>query len=398
MIRLIFLFVVLGLGLFVGTQYAGQQGYVLISIANRTIEMSVTTLVIFIIGALAALFALEFLVKKILYTSFHTWNWFSVRKQRRSRRYTNEGIIKLLEGDWTQAEKKVTRWANHHDMPLLCYLVASEAANGMGARAKRDHYLALAAQQNNSTLAVELTRAKQQLGDGDNQAALETLTQLQRNHPHNTVVLNLLKQCYQALGEWQPLLALLPKLVKAKRLSNEEAQQLEITAQRGILQDIASQKGSEGLMQHWAQLSRKLKAEPELLMCFITQLIQRKADYEAFSMIKESLKKQATPELYALLPELNISDRHPLIALLQEALRRDGNNAEAHSALGQLYLREKHWADAQKHLEKALSLRSSVSDYAYLADALEKQNFTRAAHDVSRKALSLLESPSAQSS
>lgn len=55
-------------------------------------------------------------------------------------------------------------------------------------------------------------------------------------------------------------------------------------------------------------------------------------------------------------------------------------------------------ADAQKHLEKALSLRSSVSDYAYLADALEKQNFTRAAHDVSRKALSLLESPSAQSS
>ncbi len=320
MIRLIFLFVVLGLGLFVGTQYAGQQGYVLISIANRTIEMSVTTLVIFIIGALAALFALEFLVKKILYTSFHTWNWFSVRKQRRSRRYTNEGIIKLLEGDWTQAEKKVTRWANHHDMPLLCYLVASEAANGMGDRAKRDRYLALAAQQNNSTLAVELTRAKQQLGDGDNQAALETLTQLQRNHPHNTVVLNLLKQCYQALGEWQPLLALLPKLVKAKRLSNEEAQQLEITAQRGILQDIASPKGSEGLMQHWAQLSRKLKAEPELLMCFITQLIQRKADYEAFSMIKESLKKQATPELYALLPELNISDRHPLIALLQEAL------------------------------------------------------------------------------
>lgn len=67
----------------------------------------------------------------------------------------------------------MTRWANHHDMPLLCYLVASEAANGMGDRAKRDRYLALAAQQNNSTLAVELTRAKQQLGDGDNQAALK---------------------------------------------------------------------------------------------------------------------------------------------------------------------------------------------------------------------------------
>ena len=61
MFRLIFLFVVLGLGLFAGTQYAGQQGYVLISVANKTIEMSVTTLVIFVIAALAALFGLEYL-------------------------------------------------------------------------------------------------------------------------------------------------------------------------------------------------------------------------------------------------------------------------------------------------------------------------------------------------
>ncbi len=67
MVRLIFLFVVLGAGLFVGTQFSGQQGYVLISIANKTIEMSVTTLVIFVIAALAALFLLEYVVK----------NWFT---------------------------------------------------------------------------------------------------------------------------------------------------------------------------------------------------------------------------------------------------------------------------------------------------------------------------------
>ncbi|MDW1568712.1 heme biosynthesis protein HemY, partial [Vibrio sp. YT-15] len=65
MIRLIFLFVVLGAGLFVGTQFSGQQGYVLISIANKTIEMSVTTLVIFVIAALAGLFLLEYLIKQL---------------------------------------------------------------------------------------------------------------------------------------------------------------------------------------------------------------------------------------------------------------------------------------------------------------------------------------------
>uniref|UniRef100_UPI0038F5E001 tetratricopeptide repeat protein n=1 Tax=Streptomyces niveiscabiei TaxID=164115 RepID=UPI0038F5E001 len=80
---------------------------------------------------------------------------------------------------------------------------------------------------------------------------------------------------------------------------------------------------------------------------------------------KEHLKKQATPELYALIPELNISDRYPAIVMLKDAVKKNDSNAEAHSALGQLYFREQEWKLAQEHLEKALSLRSSVSDYAY---------------------------------
>lgn len=392
MIRFIFLFVVLGAGLFVGTQYAGQQGYVLISIANKTIEMSVTTLVIFVISALAALFALEFVVKKFFYMSFTTWNWFSIRKQRRSRRYTNLGIIKLLEGDWKQAEKKVTRWASHHDMPLLCYLVASEAANGMGDRDKRDRYLAMAAKQENATLAVELTRAKQQISDGNYDQATQTLTALQLQHPNNTIILNLLKQSYLHNQEWQPLLDLLPKLVKAKRLTEQEAEKLMLTAQCGALETVASQKGSEGLLAHWNGLARKFKVEPALVTALIQQLIKRKADNEAFTLIKENLKKQTMPELYALIPELNLSDRYPAIVMLKEALRRDARNADAHSAIGQLYVREQEWKLAQEHLEQALSLRSSVSDYAYLADALQHQNLTHAAHDVTRKVLNLLES------
>ncbi|GAM77435.1 protein EC-hemY [Vibrio ishigakensis] len=63
MVRIVFIFVVLGLGLFAGTQFSGQQGYVLISIANYTIEMSVTTLVIFMVAALIGLFLLEALLK-----------------------------------------------------------------------------------------------------------------------------------------------------------------------------------------------------------------------------------------------------------------------------------------------------------------------------------------------
>ncbi|MCG9651224.1 heme biosynthesis protein HemY [Vibrio brasiliensis] len=395
MFRLIFLFVVLGLGLFVGTQYAGQQGYVLISIASKTIEMSVTTLVIFVIAALAALFGLEYLVKKVFYASSATWNYFSVRKMRRSRRYTNEGIIKLLEGDFKQAEKKVTRWANHHDMPLLCYLVASEAAQGMGDDTQRDRYLELAAQQDNSQLAVELTRAKQQIRDAKYNEALETLTSLKANYANNMIVLNLLKQVYIELKLWQPLLDLLPKLVKSNIVTKEEQEPLAQRAQCGLLTEVAEQKGSEGLIAHWNALPRKVKADSHLVECFAKQLINRQADSEAFTLIKETLKKHPNSDLYRLLPELKLSDSHPVVTFLEGVLKKDANNAQANSALAQFHLRNENWSGAQQHLEKALSVRSNVSDYGLLADALEKQNLTKAAHEVSKKALTLVSEPAA---
>ena len=96
MIRLIILFILIGAGLYAGTQFSGQQGYVLISIANKTIEMSVTTLVLIIVALLAALFGLEYLIKKVLRASSATWNWFGVRKLKRARKDTNDGMV-LLE-------------------------------------------------------------------------------------------------------------------------------------------------------------------------------------------------------------------------------------------------------------------------------------------------------------
>ncbi|MGF1752985.1 heme biosynthesis protein HemY [Vibrio makurazakiensis] len=392
MIRWIFLLAVLGAGLFAGTQFAGQQGYVLISIANKTVEMSVTTLVIFIVALLAGLFGLEFLLKKALRASSTTWNWFSVRKLKRSRRYTNEGIVKLLEGDWKAAEKKVTRWANHHDMPLLCYLVASQAAHEQGNTAQRDKYLELANQQDDSQLAVELTKAKQQISENNYSDAFDTLSSLKGSYPSNTAVLGLLKVTYIELKLWKPLLELTPKLIKSKLLTTDEKQELEQKAQCGLLHDVAKQQGSEGLITHWDKLPKKQKQNSHLIACFAKQLITRKADSDAYTVIKEAIKKSPTPELYALLPEMNLPDHHPVIVMLQATLKKDDNNAEAHSALAQFFMRDNKWPEAQFHLEKALAVRTNVSDYSYLSDALEKQNLTKAAHEVSRKALTLVKS------
>ncbi|SON51319.1 heme biosynthesis HemY N-terminal domain-containing protein [Vibrio tapetis] len=391
MIRLIILFILIGAGLYAGTQFSGQQGYVLISIANKTIEMSVTTLVLIIVALLAALFGLEYLIKKVLRASSATWNWFGVRKLKRARKDTNDGMVLLLEGDWLGAEKKVLRSAKHHDMPLLCYLIASEAAQGSGNRAKRDQYLELAAEQQDSKLAVALTRAKLLVADSQYDLALVTLDELQSDTPDNPITLELLKVTYQNLGKWQLLTQLLPKLKKSKLIAQQEFDQLNLAAQGGAMKEISEQQGSEGLLAHWNRLPRKTKQEPELILCLVKQLIARKADSQAYIVVRDSLKKYQSDELYHVIAEMNLPDIHPAIVLLQAALQKDGNNAAAHSTLAQLLMRQEKWPEAQQHLENALKQRPHVSDYAYLADVLEKQKLTQAANDVSRKALALME-------
>lgn len=391
MFRIVFIFIVLGLGLFAGTLFSDQQGYVLISFANTTTEMSVTTLVIFVVATLAALFLLEFVIKRGLRATNATWNWFSVRKLKRARRYANEGIIKLLEGDWKGAEKKVTRWANHHDMPLLCYLIASEAAQGMGDNAKREKYLALAEQQDGFSLAVEMTKIRQMVRNQQYADAHSQLEHLKGRYPNNTIILNLLKKTYLGLELWSALDELLPHLKKAKLISDEEYHHLFYQAQLGKMKEVGAQQGVEGLLSYWSHLPKKLKQDDNVVQLMIEQLILHNGDSEAYIILRDALKQTASNKLLPLITQIDLPDVHPAVLMLEGLAKKQPNNPEISSTLGQLYLREQKWPEAQKAFENALHQRASIADYSYLADALEHQNMKQAAGEVSRKALSLID-------
>lgn len=389
MFRLIFIFVILGLGLVAGTQFSDQQGYVLISIANTTTEMSVTTLVIFMVIVLAALFLLENIIKRGLRATNATWHWFSIRKQKRARRYTNEGILKLLEGDWKGAEQKVTRWASPHDMPVLCYLIAAEAAQGMGDENKRKKYLEQAAQYKQNTLSLKITQARQLVRNQDYAQAHTILEHLKARQPNNSIILNLRKRTYIELKLWGALEDLLPKLQKAKLIKNDEYSQLWHQTQLGKVQEISIQKGLDGLINYWRQLPKSRKQDPSLVHLFIQQLLAHKAYTQAFDIIKEQLKRSPTNELYSALTHLELADNRPTINLMESQIKKDRTNGAAYSALGRLYFKDQQWSLAQKSFEEALKIRANANDYVYLADSLEQQNMQQAAGLVSKKALSL---------
>lgn len=389
MIKILFLVITLIAGIIIGPEIAGNQGYVLISAANQTIEMSFVTLIIIIVMAFASLFLLEFIIRKIFLISSSTRGWFSVRNNQRARILTNNGLLKLLEGDWKQAEKLVLKGAAHSDAPLLNYLAAAEAAQNRGDIENRDHYLQKAADFDHDTLVTTLTRAKLQYRQGQYEEALASLQGLLKDNPKNEILLHLLKDTYQQLEDWQALLRLLPSLKHVKSISKSEIHALELDAECGLMKHIAIQKGKEGLLAHWNSLSRANRQEIPLIACLVKQLISRQADAEAYGILRESLKKHPDEKLISLVPELSLHDYHPAITKLQDLLRHNQNNPNTHSALGQLYLREKKWPQAREHFEKALDIRPNVTDYARLVETLENLDESVAANDVSREALKL---------
>ena len=389
MIKIFILVLVLILGLFVGPEFAGNQGYVLISIANQTLEMSVTTLGTIIFLLILGLFILEFVIRKLFSIPTATTHWVLTRKTSKARALTQTGLLKLLEGDWKQAEKLAIKGAENSDAPLLNYLAAAEAAQYRGDIESRDHYLQQASDMGQNNLATALTRAKLQYHQGQYEEALASLKDLQEAHPRNKVMLSLLKDTHIKLNDWQALLKLMPTLTKNDVVTEEQAAQLNTEAECGLMSRIASQQGSAGLLTHWNSLSRSNKQQKVLITCLTKELIKQQADADAYSVLRDAIKKYPEDELIALIPQLNLEDYQPVIIRLSEMLRNNENNSAIHSALGQLYFRIDDWQKAREHFEMALKGHQNVEDYARLVDTLEKLDDSGAANLISREALKI---------
>ncbi len=355
MIKLLLLVIALIAGIVVGPEIAGNQGYVLISAANQTIEMSLTTLIILIVALFAVFLLLEFILKRLFSLGSSTRGWFSGRKVRKARIQTSEGLLKVTEGNWKPAEKLLAKSAKYSDAPLLNYLAAAEAAQGLGKTEQRDEYLKQAAELDSQNLAVALTRAKLQIRQQQFEQALATLQEVQQEHARNPIVLGLLQECYLKLEDWKSLLTLIPQLTKAGVITAEEATALDERAQCGQMQHLGQQNGTDGLVGYWNNMGRKDKQNPALVACFIKQMMARHADNDAYPVLRDALKKSQDERLISLVPQLNLPDRHPAIVKLQELLRQDGNNAATHSALGQMLMAEGNWQEAKDHFEKAVA-------------------------------------------
>ncbi|WP_312952758.1 protoheme IX biogenesis protein HemY [Superficieibacter sp.] len=375
MLKVLLLFALLLAGIVLGPMVAGHQGYVLIQTDNYNIETSVTGLAIILVVAMVVLFAVEWLLRRIMRTGAHTRGWFTGRKRRRARKQTEQALLKLAEGDYQQVEKLMSKNADHAEQPVVNYLLAAEAAQQRGDEARANQHLARAEElAGNDVIPVDITRTRLHLARNEDHAARRDVDRLLEVAPRHPEVLRLAEQAYIRTGAWSSLLEIIPSMAKADVGDEEHRAALEEQAWIGLMDQARADQGSDGLKAWWKNQSRKTRRQIPLQVAMADHLIECNDHDTAQQIVIDGLKRQYDDRLTLLIPRLKTNNPEQLEKILRQQIKTAGDRPLLWSTLGQSLMKHGEWQEASIAFRAALKQRPDAFDYAWLADSLDRQH------------------------
>ena len=363
MFRVLFLMIALLAGLVAGPYLSGQQGYVRIETANNIIEMSITTLVIFFVIALAIIYGLEWIITRFLRLSRGSYNWFSRRKRVRAQKQTLEGLVKMNEGDYAKAEKLIGKNAKHSAEPVLNLIKAAEDAQQRGDEFSANRYLIEATELAGSdNLLVELARTRILLQQNKLPAARSSVDSLLEMSNRNKEVLKLAVDIYLRSKAYQALDEILDSVENSGLFSTEEFQELRTQTENGLLDEKMNEEGVDGLLAWWDELPRRRRNNVDLKVGLIQRLIDCNDHESAAEFTLEILKKigDNTPIGKALctqITRLQPEDNSKLIKLVAKRAKHAGDVEKCciNRALGYLYVRNNEFSQAAEVFKKVIA-------------------------------------------
>jgi HemY protein len=294
----------------------------------------------------------------------------------------------MSEGNWRIAEKRLVRYADRSETPLLNYLAAARAAQLQGEHERRDAYIRLAHENMPSAdVAVSLTQAELQLADHQLEQALATLRHLRSVAPKHTYVLRLLRRLYEQLGDWEHLRELIPELRRRKVVPVEELRTLEIKTHRALLEQAFIGTDDSRLEQAWATVPKSIRMTPDLVSDYVGYLQERGQDVEAEKLLREALKQGWNAQLVELYGLLDCPEPGKHLSRLEKFLKDHPEDPTLLLTLGRLSLRAQLWGKARGYLEACVNRNGPVDAFRELGRLLEHMNEDDNALQVYRQAL-----------
>lgn len=384
---MVWLFIVVGAVL--GVVLSRDTGYVLLAFGNYTVEMSLALLLMLLALLFAALYFGIRLVIRTLHMPRDVNEWKQRRGSLLAQQAMTRGLLEMSEGHWRSAEKRLVRFADRSETPLLNYLAAARAAQLQGAHERRDSYIRLAHEcMPSADVAVGLTQAELQLADHQLEQALATLNHLRSVAPRHNYVLRLLRRLYEQLGDWEHLRELIPELRRRAVEDEDDLQLLEIRTHRALLEQAFLANDPGRLKLAWADVPRGLREQPQVLGDYAGYLQEAGQDAAAEKLLHSALIKVWDPGLAETYGLLETGEPGRLLSNMERFLDEHPHDPVLLLTLGRLSLRAQLWGKARGYLEACIGRNGPPQAYRELGHLLERLHEPDKAIEVYRRALS----------
>ena len=385
MVRVLFLMLLLLAGLIAGPYLSGKQGYVRIETASNIIEMSITTLVIFFVIALALVYSIEVAISRFFRLSNNTYSWFSRRKRAKAQKQTLEGLMRMDEGDYSKAEKLIGKNAKHSDEPVLNFIKAAEAAQQRGDEFSANRYLIEATEiAGSDSLILEIARTRILLQQHKLPAARSSVDSLLLMEGRNKEVLKLAVDIYLKSKAYQALDNILEQVEKSGLYSAEGFVQLQHQVE-------------DGLLDWWDEQPRKRRNDAYVKLALISRLIDANDHESAYELMLELVKKlddENSPlnqELFKQISRLQPEDNTKLIKFISKWLKGANPSVQcgANRALGYLYMRNNDFAKANEVFKALIANKDKLepADITMASYVFEQVGDTAAAAQLRKDGL-----------
>jgi HemY protein len=392
---LIFIIVLLFTAALITFYALDNPGYVLISRAPWSVEMTLTVFIPLMVAGFFLFYLLLFMIVRLWRIPRDVGRWRGKRQARTAHASLIQGLTNLAEGNWVEAETQLLAGMRHGDTPLLNYLGAAMACEGQGNSEKRDEYLALAhknAPQHD--LAIGMTQAWLQHEARQMEQSLATLNELRAEAPKHRQVLKLLAQVHLELRDWTGLINLMPDLRQNYAMTTREIDELELQAHRELLK-LSIPSGRPGVLDKaWNAVPKALRRHPSMIAIYARQLIQQNEMTQAESLLRTAIEDNwdsALVELYGQTQGPNPADQ---LETAEGWLAAHRDDPKLLLTLARLALRSKEENKARGYYESCLTQHGPVDAYRELGNLLEKLGEKDKAINAYRRGLEMVASES----
>ena len=356
---------------------AEDPGYVLVRFRGVTAQTSLLAAVVLVLLAWAAITLLWRLAR---------WPFgaFSRRHRRVSQQRLAEGLVALMEGRHSDAERDLNRASRLDTLRGPALLAAAEASSRRGEHSRALESLDEAAQV--APRAARVLRARVLRRDGKPAEALTLLTPEADNSSLSP-------------GGWREfaLAALASGDTRRARLALEPLQKSGVFGARGynvletqiLVASINAATDGAVLNTLWSQLPKTQRRAPAVVDAYARKAASYGLVLPAMDEVESALRREWSPQLVETYGALAGDDLEARLRRAESWLDGHPNDPSLLLALGRMCVRLSQWLKARQYLERSLALAPGANAWEALGDTYAGQGDTALAQCCYRNAIAI---------